>query len=122
MPGHNPGRNQRALRAAFSGDAGVGDARWQGASGAVHVATSLKVADFVLNDGFIYVLVAAGMPVWVGTAHNLITDSASRAQFRNALGRATSAFELSLPTDEHRAMELIADLETGRPLLRLTAA
>ncbi len=121
MPEHDQGYHSGCSKGGVSA-ARSGDARWQGGSGAVHVATSLKVADFVLNDGFIYVLVAAGLPIWVGTAHSLITDSVSRARFRNALARATGAFELVLPVDERQAMGLIADLETGRPFLRLTAA
>lgn len=112
-----PGQYQTKLLAT-----GSADARWQGGSGAIHIATSLEVDRFVLRDGFIYVLVAAGLPIWVGTANDLIADSGSRAGFRLALNRATSAFELVLPADEHQAMCLIADLETGHPFLRLTAA
>ncbi len=95
---------------------------WQGGSGHAYSARPLSVEHFILNEDHIYLLVNAGQATWVGTARDLVDDQISRSQFRRAINAATSAFELNLPRDEHQRLSLIADLETGHPLHRLSAA
>ena len=95
---------------------------WQGGSGHAYATKQVAVEHFVLSDYHIYLLVNAGRAIWVGTARDLIDDQISRSQFRRAISKATSAFEIDLPRDEHQRLFLLGDLETGHPAQRLSAA
>ncbi len=95
---------------------------WQGGSGSTYAVKPVSVEHFVLGDFHIYLLVNAGRAIWVGTARDLIDDQISRSQFRRAISKATSAYELDMPRDEHQRLFLLTDLETGHPAQRLSAA
>ncbi|HHG89679.1 MAG TPA: hypothetical protein ENJ90_04250 [Devosia sp.] len=95
---------------------------WQGASGNIYALRVVSVERFVLGDFHAYLLANAGQAIWVGTARDVIDDQISRSQFRRAISKATSAFELDMPRDEHQRLLLLADLETGHPVRQLSAA
>ena len=95
---------------------------WQGGSGQLHSLNEVSVEDFILNETNLYVLVTKNRAIWVGTAQDLIEDSASRAQFRHSTKFATAAYEMPIPKDEADKIKVHADLLSGHPLTKLHAA
>jgi len=86
---------------------------WLGGSGKIYAASEIEVKDFILNDSSIYVLVSQKRAIWIGTARDLIEDSASRSQFRQSIKLASSAFEIHSPRHQNQRFGLIADLLAG---------
>ncbi len=95
---------------------------WRGQSGTFYSLNEVSVDDFILNDDYLYMLVANEVAVWIGSASDLIEDSASRAQFRQAVKSATKAYRLQAPDNQNLKIALIADLFPGRPVSSLHAA
>ena len=93
----------------------VTSARWQGGSDQFYPVIEVCVSDFVLNENRLYMLVANGRPLWVGTSRDLIESSTSRAQFKSAVSFASTAYEMELPHAEADRIHLVADLLNGRP-------
>jgi len=70
---------------------------WRGRSGRLYALTSERLDSFVLSTNGLYMLARGTLPLWVGTAYDVIHDSASRARFRLALAAAGAAVDR--PTD-----------------------
>jgi len=86
---------------------------WQGGSGKFYTVNEVELRDFTLNEDSIYLLVSQKRAVWIGTARDLIEDSACRTQFRQSLETASRAFEIISPRHQNQRFELIADLLAG---------
>lgn len=95
---------------------------WQGGSGKIYALEEVSVDDFVLDETHLYMLIAKNSAIWIGTAQDLIKDSASRIQFRQNSKFATKAYEIPLPQDEAHKIQMVADLLSGHPNSRLHAA
>ncbi len=88
-------------------------ANWHGGSGNYYHINQVELDDFILDEANIYILVYNSRTVWVGSARDLIEDSISRAQFRQALKVASAAFETPAPRFENHRISLISDLLSG---------
>ncbi len=60
--------------------------------------------------------------MWVGSAHDVIHDAASRARFRLALEAADRAFLVETDADEISRATTVWDLEGAEPVTGLSAA
>ncbi len=54
--------------------------------------------------------------MWVGSAHDVINDAASRARFRLALEAADRAFAVDADDDDLSRMTMVWDLEGAEPV------
>lgn len=95
---------------------------WQGSSEQFHLIDEVPVDDFILNETKLYMLVSKDRAIWIGTARDLIEDSASRSLFRHSTKFASAAYELEIPSDEAKRISLIADLMSGHQAQKLHAA
>ncbi|MCF6302942.1 MAG: hypothetical protein L3J13_07045 [Devosiaceae bacterium] len=95
---------------------------WRGHSGKCHSLIEVCVDNFFLTDAHLYMLVANERAIWIGSANDLIDDSASRAQFRQGIKLATAAYKLEAPVDQNLKLILSADLLSGQPVSSLHAA
>ncbi len=86
---------------------------WQGGTGKCYQIKEIGLKDFVLSDTSIYLLVLNSRAVWIGGANDLIEDSVSRAQFRQAIKLATAAYKIPCPRHDYQRVGLIADLLAG---------
>lgn len=84
---------------------------WTGRSGQRYVLTTVQPEGFALREGQLYVLSNHGTIRWAGISEDLITDHASRARFRAALGEGASILTLPAPGDDLARMTLVWDLE-----------
>jgi len=84
---------------------------WTGRSGRRYVLTTVQPDGFALREGQLYVLSNHGTIRWAGISEDLITDHASRARFRAALGEGASILTLPAPGDDLARMTLVWDLE-----------
>jgi hypothetical protein len=67
-------------------------------------------------------LACGTVPIWVGSAHDVINDAPSRARFRLALEAADRAFLVDVDDDELSRMTTVWDLEGAEPVTGLSAA
>ncbi len=95
---------------------------WQGSSEQFHPIDEVPVDDFILNETKLYMLVSKDRAIWIGTARDLIEDSASRSLFRHSTKFASAAYQLDIPKDEAKRISLVADLMSGHPAQKLHAA
>ena len=61
---------------------------WRGRSGRLYALTTERLDSFVLTTDGLHMLARGTLPLWVGTAYDVIHDAASRARFRLALAAA----------------------------------
>jgi hypothetical protein len=95
---------------------------WRGRSGRFYALTPERLETFVLDTTSLYLLARGGVPMWVGTAHDVIHDAASRSRFRLALAAADRAFVVATDADELGRMTTVWDLEGAEPVTGLSAA
>lgn len=95
---------------------------WRGRSGRFYALTPERLDSFVLTTDGLYMLARGTLPLWVGTAHDVIHDAASRARFRLALAAADRAFAVDADEDELSRMTIVWDLEGAEPVSGLSAA
>jgi hypothetical protein len=95
---------------------------WRGRSGRFYALTPERLDSFVLSTDGLYMLARGTLPLWVGTAHDVIHDAASRARFRLALAAADRAFAVEAEEDELTRMTVVCDLEGAEPVTGLSAA
>lgn len=95
---------------------------WRGRSGRFYALTSERLETFVLSTEGLYMLARGTLPMWVGSAHDVIHDSASRARFRLALATADRAFLVATDADELSRATTVWDLEGAEPVTGLSAA
>ena len=95
---------------------------WRGRSGRFYALTPERLDSFVLSTDGLYMLARGTLPLWVGTAHDVIHDAQSRARFRLALAAADRAFAVAAEEDELSRMTVVWDLEGAEPVTGLSAA
>ena len=95
---------------------------WRGRSGRFYALTPERLESFMLDRGRLYLLARGSVPVWVGTAEDVINDAQSRARFRLALAAADRAFAVAGDADEVSLMTIVWDLEGAEPVSALSAA
>ena len=95
---------------------------WIGGSGRHYRVRPVAVNSFQLKKDRLYLLTVNNRPIWIGTCRDLISDSETRTQFRQASALAALAYELSEPENSDQRASLIIDLLTGHPSPALIAA
>ena len=95
---------------------------WRGRSGRFYPLVPLRLSDFSLRDGELYLVALGNHVLWAGSADDIIKDSASRARFRLALDCADRAFLVGASTDEVERLTTIWDLEGAEPVTGVVAA
>lgn len=95
---------------------------WRGASGQLYALIPGAIESFALNGSDLYLLAEGALVRWVGSAHDVIGDAASRTRLRLALEHSDAVFHLAAPNNEVARMSLAWDLEGARPVTALSAA
>jgi uncharacterized protein YfiM (DUF2279 family) len=95
---------------------------WRGRSGRFYALTPERFDSFALSTEGLYMLARGTIPMWVGTAHDVIHDAQSRSRFRLALEAADRAFIVDADADELSRMTVVWDLEGAEPVTGLSAA
>ena len=85
-------------------------------------AEILTETRFVFAGDRLYLLARGSLPVWVGSADDVIHDAASRARFRLALAAADRAFAVEAGADDLVRATTVWDLEGAEPVSGLSAA
>ncbi len=106
----------------FGVQAPVRQVNWRGRSGRFYALTPERLDTFALTRSGLYLLARGTVPVWVGSAHDVINDAPSRARFRLALEAADRAFLVEVDEDEVSRMTTVWDLESAEPVTGLSAA
>ena len=100
----------------------VRQVNWRGRSGRYYALSPERLDSFVLSTEGLYLLARGGVPMWVGSAHDVIHDAASRSRFRLALEAADRAFLVDVEDDDLKRMTVVWDLEGAEPVTGLNAA
>lgn len=92
---------------------------WTGRSGRRYLVSRVEGAQTALVPARLYLLSAAGVIRWVGTAGDLIADQFSRTRFRQLTASGAELLSMAAPEDDLGRMTLAWDLEgtsrfTGR--------
>jgi uncharacterized protein YfiM (DUF2279 family) len=95
---------------------------WRGRSGRFYALTVERLDSFALDTTSLYLLARGGVPMWVGSASDVINDAQSRSRFRLALEAADRAFVVDTDGDELSRMTVVWDLEGAEPVTGLSAA
>ena len=95
---------------------------WRGRSGRFYALTPERIDSFALSTTGLYLLARGGVPMWVGSAYDVIHDAASRSRFRLALEAADRAFLVEVDDNEVEQMTVVWDLEGAEPVTGLSAA
>ncbi len=95
---------------------------WRGRSGRFYALTPERLESFALDTASLYLLARGGVPMWVGSADDVIHDAQSRSRFRLALEAADRAFTVEAADDELSRMTVVWDLEGAEPVTGLSAA
>jgi hypothetical protein len=95
---------------------------WRGRSGRFYALTAVKLDSFELSTDGLYMLARGTLPMWVGSAHDVIHDPQSRSRFRLALATADRAFAVEADDNELTRMTVVWDLEGAEPVTGLSAA
>lgn len=106
----------------FLAQAPVRQVNWRGRSGRFYALTPERLDTFALTSDGLHLLARGAVPVWVGSADDVINDAQSRSRFRLALEAADRAFLVDAEADELRRMTTIWDLEGAEPISGLSAA
>lgn len=100
----------------------VRQVNWRGRSGRFYALSPERLDSFALTTSSLYMLARGAVPIWVGSAHDVINDAPSRARFRLALEAADRAFLVDVEDDELSRMTTVWDLEGAEPVSGLSAA
>jgi len=95
---------------------------WRGRSGRFYALTPERFETFALADDSLHMLARGTLPMWVGSAYDVIHDAASRSRFRLALEAADRAFAVQGGEDDLSRMTIVWDLEGAEPVTGLSAA
>ncbi|MEO8757046.1 MAG: hypothetical protein ABI398_04750 [Devosia sp.] len=95
---------------------------WRGRSGRFYALAPERLETFALATDGLYLLARGTLPMWVGSAHDVIHDPASRSRFRLALETADRAFLVATEGDDLSRMTVVWDLEGAEPVTGLSAA
>lgn len=88
---------------------------WHGVSGRDYALVGEPLDSFAMQNSHLYVIAKGGHVLWVGSADDLVADSASRARFRLAMNCADRAFRLTDAGAEQDHLATIWDLEGASP-------
>ena len=106
----------------FAVQAPVRQVNWRGRSGRFYALTAERLDSFALTTAGLYMLARGGVPMWVGSADDVINDAQSRSRFRLALEASDRAFLVETAADELSRMTVVWDLEGAEPVTGLSAA
>lgn len=95
---------------------------WRGRSGRFYALTPERLETFDLMKAGLHMLARGTVPMWVGSADDVINDWQSRSRFRLALEAADRAFLVDGGGDELSRMTVVWDLEGAEPVTGLSAA
>ena len=95
---------------------------WRGRSGRFYALMAERFETFSLDTDKLYMLARGPIPMWVGTAHDVIHDAPSRSRFRLALEASDRAFTVDAGEDDLSRMTIVWDLEGAEPVTGLSAA
>lgn len=95
---------------------------WRGRSGRFYALTPERFDSFALSTDGLYLLARGTIPMWVGSAYDVIHDAHSRSRFRLALEASDRAFLVDAGEDELTRMTVVWDLEGAEPVSGLSAA
>ena len=95
---------------------------WRGRSGRFYALTPERMDSFALATEALYMLARGPVPMWVGSAQDVIHDPDSRSRFRLALEAADRAFVVEAGEDDLSRMTVVWDLEAAEPVTGLSAA
>lgn len=95
---------------------------WRGRSGRFYALSPERMESFALTRTGLYLLARGTVPMWVGSANDVINDAPSRARFRLALEAADRAFSVDVENDENVRATVVWDLEGAEPVAGLSAA
>jgi hypothetical protein len=95
---------------------------WRGRSGRFYALLPERFETFALAPDGLYLLARGTLPMWVGSADDVIHDAQSRSRFRLALEAADRAFAVQADADELSRMTIVWDLEGAEPVSGLSAA
>ena len=95
---------------------------WRGRSGRFYALTPERLDSFALATDGLYLLARGTLPMWVGSADDVIHDPQSRSRFRLALEAADRAFAVEAEGDDLSRMTVVWDLEGAEPVSGLSAA
>ena len=106
----------------FTAQMPVRQVNWRGRSGRFYALSPERFDTFALTASGLYLLARGTIPVWVGSADDVINDAQSRSRFRLALEAADRAFLVASDGDELSRMTTVWDLEGAEPVTGLSAA
>lgn len=95
---------------------------WRGRSGRFYPLVPLRLHDFSLHDGELYLVALGNHVLWAGSADDIVKDATSRARFRLALDCADRAYLVGSSGDEVERLTTIWDLEGAEPVTGVVAA
>jgi len=95
---------------------------WRGRSGRFYALAPERLDSFSLGTEGLHMLARGTVPMWVGSAHDVIHDAQSRARFRLALAAADRAFAVEGSADALSQATIVWDLEGAEPVSGLSAA
>ncbi len=95
---------------------------WRGRSGRFYALNAVRLDSFALATDGLFMLARGTIPMWVGSAHDVIHDPQSRSRFRLALATADRAFSVEADDDDLSRMTTVWDLEGAEPVTGLSAA
>ena len=106
----------------FAVQAPARQVNWRGRSGRFYALTTERLDCFRSDDPGPPLLARGTVPMWVGSADDVINDAQSRSRFRLALEAADRAFLVEAGGDELSRMTTVWDLEGAEPVTGLSAA
>lgn len=94
---------------------------WRGRSGRFYALMPEPLERFSFRRNALYLVALGPMPLWAGSALDVVDDPESRARLRLALSCADRVFAVPAGTDPVERMSLVWDLEGAEPVTGLSA-
>jgi hypothetical protein len=96
---------------------------WRGRSGRIYGLIAERLETFTLAPDALYMIARGPVPMWAGSAADVIDDQQSRARFRLALAAADRVFRVAeADPDPTARATMIWDLEGAEPDAALSSA
>jgi hypothetical protein len=87
---------------------------WRGQSGRHYSLSLEQYDDFYLEESMLYMLTSGDVPLWVGSALDLIEDPASRLKFKKAMKSCSNVYRCQMQDAAIPSQHTIWDLENGQ--------
>jgi len=94
---------------------------WRGRSGRFYALDAERIESFAFAGDATYLLALGPMPLWAGSAADVVADPDSRARLRLALDCADRVYRVPVTADPVARMTIVWDLEGAEPVSGLTA-